>query len=91
MCPDDVITETVSCIDTALLALAKTFQFFSVITQHFTFIRHNNTLFRARRELACAMALGGDVVVYDTIRYTRCYFKVRSKADVSQLNLPVRF
>ena len=27
--------------------------------------------------------------VYDTIRYdTRCYFNVRSKADISQLNLP---
>jgi len=26
---------------------------------------------------------------YDTIRYdTRCHFKVRSKADISQLNLP---
>jgi len=26
---------------------------------------------------------------YDTIRYdTRCYFNVRSKADISQLNLP---
>jgi len=26
---------------------------------------------------------------YDTIRYnTRCYFNVRSKADMSQLNLP---
>ena len=31
---------------------------------------------------------GGDVM-YDTIRYdTRCYFNVRSKADMSQLNLP---
>ena len=28
-------------------------------------------------------------VRYDTIRYdTRCYFNVRSKADISQLNLP---
>jgi len=28
-------------------------------------------------------------VRYDTIRYdTRCYFNVRSKADMSQLNLP---
>jgi len=27
--------------------------------------------------------------VYDTIRYdTRCYYNVRSKADISQLNLP---
>ena len=27
--------------------------------------------------------------LYDTIRYdTRCYFNVRSKADISQLNLP---
>jgi len=27
--------------------------------------------------------------MYDTIRYvTRCYFNVRSKADISQLNLP---
>jgi len=27
--------------------------------------------------------------VYDTIRYDmRCYFNVRSKADISQLNLP---
>ena len=26
---------------------------------------------------------------YDAIRYdTRCYFNVRSKADISQLNLP---
>ena len=26
---------------------------------------------------------------YDTIRYdTRCYFNARSKADMSQLNLP---
>ena len=26
---------------------------------------------------------------YDTIRYdTRCYFNERSKADISQLNLP---
>ena len=29
------------------------------------------------------------VPLYDTIRYdTRCYFNVRSKADISQLNLP---
>ena len=29
------------------------------------------------------------VRVVDTIRYdTRCYFNVRSKADISQLNLP---
>jgi len=29
------------------------------------------------------------VCVCDTIRYdTRCYFNVRSKADISQLNLP---
>jgi len=29
------------------------------------------------------------VFKYDTIRYdTRCYFNVRSKADISQLNLP---
>ena len=28
--------------------------------------------------------------LYDTIRYdTRCYFNVRSKADISQLNLPI--
>jgi len=28
-------------------------------------------------------------VGYDTIRYdTRCYFNMRSKADMSQLNLP---
>jgi len=28
-------------------------------------------------------------ILYDTIRYdTRCYFNVRSKADISQLNLP---
>jgi len=31
----------------------------------------------------------GDLLGYDTIRYdTRCYFNVRSKADISQLNLP---
>ena len=30
-----------------------------------------------------------DTVRYDTIRYdTTCYFNVRSKADISQLNLP---
>ena len=30
------------------------------------------------------------VIVSDTIRYdTRCYFSVRSKADMSQLNLPL--
>jgi len=29
------------------------------------------------------------LVSYDTIRYdTRCYFNVRSKANMSQLNLP---
>ena len=29
------------------------------------------------------------VLCHDTIRYdTRCYFNVRSKADISQLNLP---
>ena len=29
------------------------------------------------------------LLLYDTIRYdTRCYFNVRSKADMSQLNLP---
>jgi len=29
------------------------------------------------------------VLRYDTIRYdTRCYFNVRSEADMSQLNLP---
>ena len=29
------------------------------------------------------------LAAYDTIRYdTRCYFNVRSKADISQLNLP---
>jgi len=27
-------------------------------------------------------------IEYDTIRYDRCYFNVRSKADISQLNLP---
>ena len=28
-------------------------------------------------------------ICYHTIRYdTRCYFNVRSKADISQLNLP---
>ena len=31
---------------------------------------------------------GFSVIMYDTIRYdTRCYFNVRSKADMSQLNL----
>jgi len=31
----------------------------------------------------------GRTIRYDTIRYdTRCYFNVRSKADISQLNLP---
>jgi len=31
----------------------------------------------------------GAVRRYDTIRYdTRCYFNVRSKADISRLNLP---
>ena len=30
-----------------------------------------------------------NLIRYDTIRYdTRCYFNVRSKADISQLNLP---
>ena len=29
------------------------------------------------------------LIAYDTIRYdTRCYFNVRLKADISQLNLP---
>ena len=33
-----------------------------------------------------------ELLRYDTIRYdTRCYFNVRSKADVSQLNLPGGF
>jgi len=33
----------------------------------------------------------GGCVAYDTIRYdTRCYFNVRSKADISRLNLPHR-
>jgi len=33
----------------------------------------------------------GNIKEYDTIRYdTRCYFNVRSKADMSQLNLPHR-
>jgi len=30
-----------------------------------------------------------DLLAHDTIRYdTKCYFNVRSKADISQLNLP---
>jgi len=33
--------------------------------------------------------LDGHTIVYDTIRYdTRCYFNVRSKADMNRLNLP---
>ena len=33
--------------------------------------------------------LCGNLLRYDTIQYdTRCYFYVRSKADISQLNLP---
>jgi len=33
--------------------------------------------------------MGYDTIRYDTIRYdTRCYFNLRSKADMSQLNLP---
>jgi len=38
----------------------------------------------------CDFRNGSFVLLYaDTIRYdTRCYFNVRSKADISQLNLP---
>ena len=53
-----------------------------VFAQRFTFID------------VCARAntnqqTGLSTPAYDTIRYdTRCYFNVRSKADISQLNLP---
>jgi len=37
----------------------------------------------------CPLTVRYDTIRYDTIRYdTRCYFNVRSKADISQLNLP---
>ena len=37
----------------------------------------------------CTAARRANAGEYDTIRYdTRCYFNVRSKADISQLNLP---
>ena len=43
-------------------------------------------------ETACSQLIHCRQLVtanHDTIRYdTRCYFNVRSKADVSQLNLP---
>jgi len=39
--------------------------------------------------LATPLGFGAKPLRYDTIRYdTRCYFNVRSKADISQLNLP---
>jgi len=38
------------------------------------------------RLIACTQCIDA---AYDTIRYdTRCYCNVRSKADISQLNLP---
>jgi len=47
-------------------------------------------LFASRGLILAAAAGGGSVsATPGTIRYdTRCYFDVRSKADVSQLNLP---
>ena len=39
-------------------------------------------------EVAGMISSWGVVAAEDTIRYdTRCYFNVRSKADISQLNL----
>jgi len=39
--------------------------------------------------LPCATSFGARTMLDITIRYdTRCYFNVRSKADISQLNLP---
>ena len=53
---------------------------------------------RCSRRVICALSLGGCLLqehdgvrhpVLYAIRYdTRCYFNVRSKADISQLNLP---
>ena len=45
-----------------------------------------------KQERGCLMyfaRLANTLLKDDTIRYdTRCYFNVRSKADISQLNLP---
>jgi len=47
-------------------------------------------LFASRGLILAAAAGGGSVsATPGTIRYdTKCYFNVRSKADMSQLNLP---
>ena len=45
------------------------------------------SVFAAERRAAVQCC--GAVAAIDTIRYdTRCYFNVRSKADISRLNLP---
>ena len=42
-----------------------------------------------RQHVAVALALTLVALLTSLIRYdTRCYFNVRSKADISQLNLP---
>ena len=41
------------------------------------------------RTLIVTTIKAGAEISHDTMRYdTRCYFNVRSKADISQLNLP---
>jgi len=41
------------------------------------------------RQILMTFGIVTHIGPYDTIRYdTRCYFNVRSKADISQLNLP---
>jgi len=48
---------------------------------------HCNYVFRFRDIATISFFLS--IISYDTIRYdTRCYFNVRSKADIGRLNLP---
>jgi len=55
--------------------------------QHVTFL--GMQMYMVDSGALCKFGLSITESTADTIRYdTRCYFNVRSKADISQLNLP---
>jgi len=59
------------------------------MTENFWKIIKISERLRRRMKLSDVASAMATFLSYDTIRYdTRCYFNVRSKADMSQLNLP---
>ena len=62
---------------------------FSKVTGSQLSLPHEPQLNMLSRDTGVLAVTISDNKCYDTIRYdTRCYFNVRTKADVSQLNLP---